>query len=382
MTEHFRSLIQNSWDIILVLDADGTIRYVGPSIERILGYKPEDLINQNVFKLAEFYYPHKHTVFREIVNEALSSSNTSIVTECWLRHCDGSRRYFEVIGQNLLDQPSISGIVLNLHDITERKRVEKELSMALHTALEASRVKSQFLTMVSHEIRTPLTAIIGIAEVLKETPLTLEQQKYVNVLETAGNTLLILVNDILDFSKVESGTLSLDQVHFDIRELVEKAIAAAAVRAGEKGLTLTVEIMPDVPSGIMGDPGRLTQILLNILENAIKFTERGEVVLRIKNNPDAKDDEGLLFSISDTGIGISEEKLNTIFDSFTQVDSSIRRKYGGTGLGLAISSRLVNLMGGRMWVESTQGIGSTFYFTIKFGSPSMDDPYIIQGGKR
>jgi signal transduction histidine kinase len=245
-------------------------------------------------------------------------------------------------------------------DITERKRAEDKIQRLKEAAEAANRAKSDFLARMSHEMRTPLTAIIGMGDVLDRTLLSSEQRQYLASLQRAGGHLLALINDLLDLSKAESDRLTLENIEFSLFDVLEKTVDIAAVAARKKGVALRREVAPDIPAMLTGDPDRLRQVLINLVSNAIKFTTGGQVVIRVERDPDERDPCILRFSVADSGVGIPEDKLSVIFEAFAQAEASTTRQYGGTGLGLSIAKRFIELMGGRIWVESQVGAGSTF----------------------
>jgi len=359
----FTELFETLQEGVYFCDPDGKLLDVNPAMVRMLGYTHRDeLVGTNIGQL---YFDVPEDAFPER-KRALNSA--SLTREITLRHKDGtpiicldnSSAICDAFGHMVRHQGT-------LVDITVRKRSEGELQKAKEAAEAANLAKSAFLAHMSHEIRTPMNAVIGMAELTLDTELTREQREYLTMVRDSGKSLLTLINDILDFSKIEAGKLDLDITDFSLRDAMNDMVKILGLRAKQKKLELSSHVSPGVPDALLGDPGRLRQILSNLIDNAIKFTERGEVALRIELDSRSEREVLLHFSVADSGIGIPRDKQELIFEAFAQADNSTTRKYGGTGLGLSISSRLVRLMGGEIWVESEANRGSTFQFTACFG---------------
>jgi|GEM_PF-221046 PAS domain S-box-containing protein len=366
----YRSILENISEGYYETDRKGEIVFANEATLSMLGYLPHE-----TEKLYKMNYPDHMTpstrkklddAYREVYKTGVSSQ----LGEFEFIHKDGTSRVYQLsIGVRRDTAGNKIGFRTMTRDITKLKQAEVDILEAKEKAEEASRAKSEFLSIMSHEIRTPLNAIIGMSELLSETRLDTEQENYVKTFKNASESLLGIINDILDYSKIEAGKVDLESANFNLVDTVERVSEILAMQAHRKNIELIVDIEPDVPYQLLGDPQRLRQILLNLIGNAVKFTQQGEVCVRVKKiNKDAVTGKCLvMFSVEDTGIGIPKEKLQHIFERFAQADSSVTRQFGGTGLGLPISKKLVELMGGQLHVDSESGKGSSFYFRLEFG---------------
>ena len=356
-----RSLIESNIDALMTTDPAGIITDVNKQMEALTGCTRDELIGAP-FK-SYFTDPER----AEAGIKRVLSEKSLTDYELTARARDGKQTIVSYNATTFYDRNrTLQGVFAAARDVTEGKRVEMELTQAKAAAESASRTKSDFLASMSHEIRTPMNAIMGIADLLAKTTLTTEQDKFVQIFRRAGDNLLNLINDILDLSKVEASQLELEQTGFSLNDHIEIVMEMVEPKAKEKGLLLTHAFADNVPRQLIGDPTRLRQVLLNLLGNAIKFTQKGEVSLRITLDSDSSIPTSLMFTVSDSGIGIATEKLGQVFERFTQADTSTTRRFGGSGLGLTISKRLVELMGGRIWVESEVDKGSMFAFAVPF----------------
>ncbi len=371
-TERFyRDVLELAPDGLMVVDAGGVIRLANAQIERLFGYPRAELIGQAVEILVPVEIRAGHPALRAAFHRAPSARDMGTGRELSAVRKDGSLFPVE-IGLSPLQAHQGGGqqVAVSIRDITERREQENALKQAKAKAEEATEMKSMFLANMSHEIRTPMNAIIGLSHLALKTQLNPKQRDYVSKIHNAGTSLLAIINDILDFSKIEAGKLDLETTEFKLDEVITSVTTLTAQKAHEKGLEFLARIHPGIPEQLLGDPLRLGQILTNFVNNAVKFTERGEIRVDIEQLEQTGEKVQLKFSVRDTGIGMTREQSAKLFQPFTQADMSTTRKHGGTGLGLTICRRLVELMGGRIWLESEPGLGSTFFFTIwlKVGS--------------
>jgi two-component system sensor histidine kinase/response regulator len=356
-----RAVIEGTTDSVYVKDLGGHYLLINPAGARLLGKSEEEIIGKDD---TELYSPETARVIMEGDRRVLASGRTQTYEETGTA-AGVTRTYLSTKGPYRDPQGNVVGLIGISRDITDRKRIEEELTEARDAALEAVRLKAQFLANMSHEIRTPMNGIVGMAGLLLNTGLTRQQREFASDIQSSADVLLKILNDILDFSKVEATKLKLEAVDFDLQGVVESVSEFIGKQARAKGLELASLVHSDVPKRLRGDPGRLRQVLTNLMSNAVKFTDYGEVILRVTKVIESDSYAVVRFAVSDTGIGIAEANQRYLFQAFTQADGSTARRYGGTGLGLAISKQLVEYMHGEIGVESEPGRGSTFWFTAR-----------------
>ncbi len=382
--ERYQAFMNNIPAIALIKDSQSRILYINEPMSRTYNIKLEDVKGQ---VLASWIPEEIAKKIRSNDQEVLSTKRVMQFEEV-IPTPDGVLHNW----LNLrfpLDGPDGESLVGTIGiDITERKQVEAALQDAKEMAEAANQAKSEFLANMSHEIRTPLNGVVGMTDLALGTDLTSEQREYLDTVKLSADALLTVINDILDFSKIEAGKIDLETIDFNMRDHLEATLKTLAFRADEKGLELLCEVVPEVPEMVRGDSNRLRQIVVNLVGNAIKFTNEGEVALKVRVDSEEHGDHVMHFIVSDSGVGISPEKLELVFQPFSQADSSTTRKYGGTGLGLSISARLVEMMGGKIWVESKVGRGSEFHFTARLGTSekaieigTIAPPEILRGVK-
>ena len=355
------AIVESSWDAIWSIDREGRILTWNSGAAGLFGYTADEAVGQSAHLIVPPERAWELDHYLALMLEGEPVTNLETVRQ----RKDGGLVDVSLSRSPIVKDGKVIAISVIALDISQRKRAQEALQQAKDAAEAATQAKSEFLANMSHEIRTPLNGVIGTLELASRTRLTGEQSELLAMAKDSANTLLVLIDDILDFSKIEAGKLQFDSSEFHLRETIANTLRNMALRAKEKELVLSSSIAPDVPEFVIGDAIRLKQVLINLLGNAIKFTESGRVLLGVETGGLEGDELELKFAVADTGIGIPREKQQVIFDAFSQADASTTRKFGGTGLGLAICSRIVALMGGRIWLESEPGKGSTFFFTAK-----------------
>ncbi len=373
--QKYQRLVEEIGDkfVIFSHDTKGRILYASDGASAVFGHSKEQVLDMNWEDIAS-WLPGERVKALEAYRALAGGDAAYVQMELGYTHPDGGLRYVHISEHAVRDEDgalaSVEGI---LEDITQRKAAEQALAEALEAAKDATRAKSDFLANMSHEIRTPMNAILGLTHLALQTELNDKQRGYLTKAYRSADNLLGILNDILDFSKIEAGKMDVERIEFSLEEVFDDLAGVVGLKAQEAGLELLIDLPPDLPPLLLGDPLRLGQVLLNLSNNAIKFTPRGEVVISCRSLQEAGEEVELQFSVRDTGIGLSPEQRGKLFQQFSQADTSITRKYGGAGLGLAISKKLTEMMGGRIWVESEPGRGSCFYFTARLGLVPRDE---------
>jgi PAS domain S-box-containing protein len=380
--ERFRDVVDVPGKFLWEVTLDGKIQFISERVKELLGFTVEEMKQKSFF---EHVVPEDAAIASAKFYLAAQKGQRFSDLEFRMKAKSAEPIWMTVRGAPMLgaDGKTLVGYRGICEDITERRQIQQEVIAAKETAESANKAKSEFLANMSHEIRTPMNAIVGMTGLLLGTSLNSEQRDYAQTIRSSADTLLTIISEILDFSKIESGKLELEDHPFDLPVVVEEAVDCVAIQCGEKGIDLFWTIAPDVPKGFTGDVTRVRQILVNLLANAMRFTSKGDVSIAVKRAENQLGQAFILFSVRDTGIGIPADKIDKLFQSFSQVDNSTTRKYGGTGLGLAISRKLTEMMGGNIWVESKEGEGSTFQVAIPLqqapGPKPLEPNPILQG---